>query len=588
MPLKIGEIYDERYEIVQQIIEGGEGTVFLAQDKKLMDHKVAIKECHVATAEDRSRIEKEARILIECSHDNLPRIFGIFETPDHSLCLVMDYIQGENLHQKRIKGPLPHVELVQCFSQISDTLNFLHDHGVIHGDIKPKNIIISEKEPYKAYLVDFGSSKVHHTGEGNGVLINDISPDYAAPEQYYGKLDPRSDIYSLGATLYTLLTGKIFDPSKTIKLSGQAAQYATVISKSLMHAPGERYQTARDFKMALEGVRWEPFIPEFESISAEISGPKKPISVKALTIIAGVCVLAILGIWILLTRPWDISESTTTSAAETIASVAMTVAQSTTAYLSTDTKTSLPSLLTDVKGVEMVLVPAGEFMMGSTDANMYAQSDEKPQHKVYLDAYYIDLTEVTNAMYLACVEAGACTPPGNTSSSKRDRYYGFSIYDDYPVIYINWDQTVAYCEWRGARLPTEAEWEKAARGTDGRTYPWGEDDPDCTLANYYNNATNSYCVGDTSEVSSYPRGASPYGLQDMAGNVWEWVQDWYLDTFYQNSPFENPVGPSLGRHRVARGGSWGYRSFDARAALRLELIPSGRYDDLGFRCARSP
>ena len=200
----------------------------------------------------------------------------------------------------------------------------------------------------------------------------------------------------------------------------------------------------------------------------------------------------------------------------------------------TNLPNSTHSQATPQLAVEMVLVPAGEFMMGSMNGN----SDEILK-VVYIDDFYIDLTEVTNIMYTICVHEGGCQPPFMNGSFSREDYYGNPLYDDYPVIYVNWDQATAYCEWRGTRLPTEAEWEKAALGTERRTYPWGEE-IDCTKANF------NLCVGDTSQVGSYPDGHSPYGLQDMAGNVAEWVADWYSDYYYSISPYENPQGPDSG------------------------------------------
>jgi eukaryotic-like serine/threonine-protein kinase len=242
--------------------------------------------------------------------------------------------------------------------------------------------------------------------------------------------------------------------------------------------------------------------------------------------------------------------------------------------------TSLP---TGIPEVDMVLIEAGEFLMGSTDADQDAESDEMPQHKVYLGAYYIDQTEVTNAMYQACVDAGACTPPDQTKSSTHADYFGNPDFDAYPVIFINWNQAVSYCHWRKARLPTEAEWEKAARGPDGRLYPWGEE-VDCTRANY---GGASGCLGDTAMVGSYPDGASPYGLLDMSGNVWEWVNDWYLDIYYQDAPFKYPKGPSSGERRIARGGSWNTPASLMRGANRQYFTPSISNGYLGLRCARS-
>ena len=235
------------------------------------------------------------------------------------------------------------------------------------------------------------------------------------------------------------------------------------------------------------------------------------------------------------------------------------------------------TMVSDVDGMVKLYVPAGEFEMGSTEGD----SNEDPVHTVYLDAYWIDQTEVTNAKYEKCVEAGACDAPEDDGSYTRDSYYGNSQYDDYPVIYVDWNQAGSYCEWAGRRLPTEAEWEKAARGDDGRTYPWGDKNPSSSMLNYDKN------VGDTSEVGSYPAGESPYGALDMAGNVWEWVNDWYDEDYYGRSPDMNPPGLSSGEYRVLRGGSWNNNDDLLRSALRNADYPDGAWSNLGFRCVAS-
>jgi formylglycine-generating enzyme required for sulfatase activity len=237
--------------------------------------------------------------------------------------------------------------------------------------------------------------------------------------------------------------------------------------------------------------------------------------------------------------------------------------------------------LRPVDEMRMVDVPAGEFRMGSTES--FIDHDERPVHTIYLDEYWIDQTEVTNGMYAKCVTSGACQPPIVFGSSFRSSYYDNSQFTDYPVIYISWYAASAYCAWAGGRLPSEAEWEKAARGTDERTYPWGNSPPSCSLANYQG------CKNDTVAVGSYPAGASPYGVLDMAGNVWEFVKDWYGETYYSQSPASNPQGPAIGdgNYVVLRGGSWVESKNFLRSAYRLDDGRDNMYPKFGFRCAGS-
>jgi formylglycine-generating enzyme required for sulfatase activity len=197
---------------------------------------------------------------------------------------------------------------------------------------------------------------------------------------------------------------------------------------------------------------------------------------------------------------------------------------------------------------------------------------------VSIDAFYVDKYEVTNALYKACVDAGVCAAPRRIDTPTRENYYGNPEFDNFPVVWVNWDAASTYCTWRGARLLTEAEWEKAARGTDGRTYPWGEG-LDCTHANFSN------CIGDTAAVGRYVAGQSPYGVFEMAGNAWEWVADWYSPTFFTESPASNPPGPDTGTERVARGGSWAIGQPDIQASRRIGREPNPSEDRLTIRCA---
>ncbi len=262
------------------------------------------------------------------------------------------------------------------------------------------------------------------------------------------------------------------------------------------------------------------------------------------------------------------------------------------------TPKSLPTNIIDAKGVQIVLVPAGEFTMGATPdqadqalaecqkVSKYCEQAsflrEQPSHTVYLDAFYMDTYEVTNANYKACVDSGKCTPPVTPPEdliySVNSSYYDSSQFNDYPVINVEWYQAKTYCEWRGGSLPTEAQWEKAARGTDGRTYPWGEEFS-CNRVG---------CDWEPHKVGSFESGKSPYGIYDLAGNVWEWVADLYDPNYYSISPYSNPLGPNSGQYRILRGGSWGNSGYEDRITNRYWYRPSYVYEYtlIGFRCVR--
>jgi formylglycine-generating enzyme required for sulfatase activity len=280
---------------------------------------------------------------------------------------------------------------------------------------------------------------------------------------------------------------------------------------------------------------------------------------------------------------------------------------------STPTPTETTSLgigstkVSPVDAMSMVYIPEGEFLMGSEDSDTDAGYDEKPQHRVYLDAFWIDQTEVTNEMFAAFLNAEGNLKEDGVYWLDAEHEEGLIIlsdsewepkanYEDYPVTLVTRYGAQAYCEWAGRRLPTEAEWEKAARGVDLRIYPWGNDF-DCSKGNFDDESDNDVyvipggpgCDGydRTAPVGSYPAGASPYGALDMAGNVWEWVADWYADDYYDRSPYSNPAVLTPLDCSVVRGGSWDNDIYELRSAYRSCDSPTSALNINGFRCALS-
>jgi eukaryotic-like serine/threonine-protein kinase len=255
---------------------------------------------------------------------------------------------------------------------------------------------------------------------------------------------------------------------------------------------------------------------------------------------------------------------------------------------------SVTTTVNPMDGAVMVYVPEGAFLMGSEDDD--AWDNEKPARLVTLDGFWIYQTPVTVDQFKSFVEAtGHSTTAENQGESyvfdgswkpRLGAYWGSPEgegsdvmgREDHPVVHISWHDASAYCLWAGGGLPTEAEWEKAARGTDGRTYPWGDENPTCSLVNFIG------CGGGTTPVGSTPSGGSPYGALDMAGNVWEWVADWFHEDYYHESATTNPTGPASGDFRVLRGGSWNCYAKCLRVSVRYKLAPGETSNHSGFRC----
>ena len=393
----------------------------------------------------------------------------------------------------------------------------------------------------------------------------------------------------------------ISEARKAIFTTGNETEWATPVL--FMNSPNGRifdlHLTQQilplDGSVASESEVGEP-VPVKEGVIVSQEKKRKNVGAIWIRLALGLALsglLVIVGLW--LTRVYaspaiisvtniSVPSGTPTIMVPTITVTPMPSPTATITSTPMPTATPYPSAMRDSRNVEMVLIPAGKFVMGSDEGDI----DEKPAHSVYMDAYYIDKYEVTNGLYEICVQLNICRRPIDVSSYQRLSYFGDAEYVDYPAINVTLEMARVYCEeWRGARLPSEAEWEKAARGTDGPTFPWGEGIR-CEYANYRDREKCNR-IRDTFPVTSFEMGQSVYGVYNMAGNVWEWVTDWYSPAYYLDAPGTNPTGPEhavVGIYYVKRGGSFQDEWEKLRSTNREKNDPTNYGSNLGFRCVR--
>lgn len=605
MRLTTGHILHHRYEIETMLGQGGMGAVYRAQDQAL-GRPVAVKErapdpngTEQGMAQARAQFRREAHILAQLAHAHLPHIYDYFSDADYEY-IVMDLIEGENLHHLVQERGAQTEQLVLSWTrQILDALVYLHSRNVIHRDIKPHNLILTPDE--RIVLVDFGLVKLMDPDRPSTLtLLRGVgTPEYAPLEQYsreVGHTDPRSDVYSLGATLYTLLTGKppvdvharLLNPDawKPIRVLNPAVSFGTetIVEKALGLYPQQRYQTSMDMLQAF-GFSPSRFIeipkiaPIPSALPYQYTEPAPQESPAA----------AVHAEDAFATEPSHQDMGPASLEVETVSPPPATEHEyeSGTAFLRGHTQVLAPKpklSLTLVRGVlrmqiglgkyvELVRVPAGRFLFGSNaQDDPHLQSDETPQRNIELGEYWISKYPITVAQYTLF-----------TNATNQPAPFDFPQKSEHPITNVSWYDAVVFCRWvsdlteRVVRLPTEAEWEKAARSDDGRIYPWG-DEFDVTRLNCAGSKNSS-----TTPVTQFPGGASAYGAMDMAGNVWEWVNDWYKQDYYQTAPDTNPQGPEVGYYKALRGGAWFSDSMHVRAADRTHFNPDNHYDYVGFR-----
>lgn len=520
MTLHPGEVVNHRYRILKQLGQGGFGTVYRAEDLSLKTI-CALKENLEYWDEAQRQFEREAHLLAGLRHPSLPRVIDYFILPAQGQYLVMDFVEGRDLQEvvDRTGVPLFQKQALDWIDQISDALAYLHGRTppIIHRDIKPANIRLTPAG--RAMLVDFGVAKRYDPESRTTLGARAVTPGYSPVEQYgQAVTDTRADIYALGATLYTLLTARR-PPESIERVTGKSLlaprqinpdispEVEQVILRAMEVRASDRYATVEEFRQALK---------------------------HAYTAYGGY-------------RPRQIRDSATReqSTADPRSSldsppIAQPIA----------IQAPQPSHKTAVQ-MEWVDIPAGGFLFGP---------DKVP---LFLPAYRIARYPVTNQQYQHFLLANARYPaPAHWKERNFPARKGM-----HPVIGVSYQDALAFCDWLGCRLPTAPEWEKAARGVDGRSYPWGEAWQDSKYCNNWGARVNA-----TTPVDRYPDGRSPFEVWDMAGNVWEWT----------SSEYQGPL-----MHELC-GGSWrSFSQFAVRVTERDWMLLDEARDDLGFRCAQS-
>lgn len=645
------QILEGRYQIIEKIGEGGMGAVFLAEDLRLK-RKVAIKRMQVmGKASDlekfRKRFESEALEMASFQHPHIVNVHD-FGHDEEEVYLVLEYMAGGSLStQLKKRGNLPVHEAAALVYPLAEALNEIHQRGLVHRDVKPSNILFDQYGNPK--LSDFGIVKMVAGDDAKTVTDSGAAlgtPAYMAPELIAGNLSPSVDLYALGAVFYEMVTGQRPYQGRTPAETMSMQKYEPLPDPLLLN-PALSLPVVAFLKrvLAKEPESRTPDMQVFANDLIKIyeaeTGSSSPLRMRNAQRSGAKGSQP--GKFRLKLRSWLASLRNffrkkrkphfwPLVGAGAIFVVWLFLGLFTNLYslpfvpqpeMGEEEYSSGAIKVRSVDNMPMRYVAAGEFIMGNNgtaDLEMDVAEDEAPVHTVFLSGYWIDQYLVSNQQFSQFVEetgyitnaeednlAWVLTGKGNLGwedviganwQHPRGPESDLEGLERHPVIHVSWYDAQAYCEWAGGRLLTEAEWEKAARGTDGRYYPWGNVAPTGTQANFADsnyaqvNPVPSRILPDiddgyifTSPVNAYPEGVSPYGVYDMSGNVLEWVADWYDESYYDTSPYKDPKGPDTGAEKVIRGGFWYYSFKQNTTTNRGYWAPDLTFYNYGFRCA---
>ncbi len=582
------------YLITKSLGKGGFGSVWEATSSD--GTTVALKILNPQLLQNEKVVRKffhEAMILAKLDHPNICKLLEFFPDGDN-YAIVMEFVPGVELKTllSQQKGPLPFEQAYKIAKQTLEAFQYAHENGILHRDIKPGNIMVCEND--NAKIMDFGIAKMSSTAS-HDTAASMLSVRYVPPERFdrNKEIDARSDIYSLALVFYEMFAGRrpfaatetseimfshlneIPEPPKTFS-KNLPEEISQAILKALEKDPDDRFTDFREFSNALDidDDTYDEATVIVHVPEPPVAKKKKPALLIVSILIALIMAGAIGGYMVMKKEP--------TQALQQAGKTQMKAGEAITK--------GFKEIQHPEDGSIMVLIPAGEFTMGSDQ-----YSAEKPVQRIYLDKYYIDKFLVTNKQFQKFVDETNYVTDAEKEGSglvrigrrwkkveganwkKPDGLTSIEGKEDHPVSQVSYNDALSYCQWANKDLPTEAQWEKAARGVDGSEFPWGNAEPNDTMANFDN------IIGTTTPVALYEKGKSYYGLYDMAGNVYQWCKDWYATGERET---RNPTGPESGTEHVIKGGSFIEGMESVRSSNRDRYEPGYSSFLFGFRCAK--